>query len=113
MFDVRLSVVVSPKLNSRLVKSEALLCSPFEMIELKHIEHKKSGQTGRFTLRRLRRSLDDYHSFFFVKVLEHDFDNFAFLSWHKFANVVGLDWEFAMFFTAVDKNRKLYTPRTS
>src|SRR5678815_5164277 len=56
---------------------------------------------------------DSYHSFFFVKVLEHDFDNLALLRWHKFANVVGLNWEFAMFFAAVDKHRKLHTSWTS
>src|ERR1041384_4081862 len=42
-------------------------------------------------LRRLRRSLDDYHSFFLVKLLKHHFDDLALLCRNEFTDVISLN----------------------
>ena len=68
-------------------------------------EYKKAASVGRSHSHRLRgRPLDDYHSFLFIKILEHHFYDFALLRRHKLANVISLDGKLSMLLPSVNKH---------
>src|SRR2546425_4400063 len=48
------------------------------------------------------RSFHDYDPFILVKLRQHHFDYLTLLGWHKFADVVRLNRQFAVFVTAID-----------
>src|SRR6185369_5810453 len=41
------------------------------------------------------------------------FDDLAFLRWYEFADVVSLDWQFAMFLATIDQHCQLHPTRAA
>src|SRR5215510_8300892 len=48
-------------------------------------------------------SLNDYYSFILIEISQHHFDDFALLGRYVFANVIGLNRQFAVLVSAVDQ----------
>ena len=67
--------------------------------------YKKSGHLAASSNRFVRGSLDNQHSLFLVKFLEHNFNNLALLCRYELTDVVRLDRQLSMLFTAVNEHR--------